>query len=85
MSHKQQAIPREQMVRWLMKYREENGYSPSRREIAAHFEIGLDKAQRAIEDLVAEGLLDVTPNIPRAMNITGAGMKLARDKTTEFS
>lgn len=85
MTGKRRVIPHGQMVRWLMEYREENGYSPSRREIAAHFEIGLDSAQRAIEDLVAEGLLDVTPNIPRAMNITGAGMKLARSKMTEFS
>lgn len=85
MPRKRNELDHATLVRYLMKYREEHGYSPSRREIAAQFGIGLDSAQRSVEDLVAEGLLDVTPNIPRAMNITGAGMKLAQDSLTEFS
>lgn len=75
----------EDVLRWLAEYRQAHGYPPSRREIAAHFGMGLSTVQDALAALTEEELLTVTPNIPRAMNITEAGMKLASSPMTEFS
>jgi Mn-dependent DtxR family transcriptional regulator len=39
------------------------------------FGVSLHTAQRMLERMVEQGVLEVTPNIPRALNITRAGMK----------
>lgn len=73
------------VVRWLVEYREENGFPPSRRETSERFGMSLSSTQRVLDDLIREGLVEVRPFIPRGINITGAGMKLARDPMEEFS
>lgn len=73
------------IVKWLSEYRDQHGFPPSRREVAAQFGMGLDTAQRSIEALVDEGLLEVKPGIPRGMNITGAGLKLVSDPMENMS
>lgn len=75
----------EDVLRWLADYMASNGYPPSRREMAEHFGMGLSTVQETLADLVDEGLLAVTPRIPRAMRITEGGMKLASNPMTEFS
>lgn len=63
------------VLRWIGEYRETHGYPPSRRELTERFGVSLHTAQRMLARLIEEGLLEVTPNIPRAVNITRAGMK----------
>jgi SOS-response transcriptional repressor LexA len=63
------------VLRWIVGYRDSHGYPPSRRELTEHFGVSLNTAQRMLARMIEEGLLEVTPNIPRGINITGAGMK----------
>lgn len=65
---------------WINDYTTMNGYPPSRREMQAKFGFGLSTAQKALDILVEEGLLTVTPGIPRGIRITKAGMKAITEK-----
>ena len=63
------------VLKWIFEYRHYHGYPPSRREMTEQFGVSLHTAQRMLERMVEQGVLEVTPNIPRALNITRAGMK----------
>lgn len=65
----------DEVLRFIGEYRKAHGYPPSRREMTEKFGVSLHTAQRMLARLIEEGLLEVTPNIPRGVNITGAGMK----------
>lgn len=65
-----------EVLAWIDEYRKVEGYPPSRREIAEHFAVGLETTQRLLRYLVEEKLLIVKPTGARAINITGAGMKI---------
>lgn len=69
-------VEADEVLAWISKYRDEEGYPPSRREIAEHFDVGLETTQRILRHLVEEKLLIVKPAGARAINITGAGMKI---------
>lgn len=64
-----------EVLAYIGWYREAYGYPPSRREMTERFGVSLHTAQRMLARLIEEGLLEVTPHIPRAINITRAGMK----------
>ena len=69
-------VEADEVLGWICAYRDREGYPPSRREIATHFGVGLETTQRLLRHLVEEGLLVVKPAGARAINITGAGMKI---------
>lgn len=61
---------------FIAKYIKDNGYPPSREEIAEHLGYaGRGPAQAVVERLRDRGLIKVNPGIPRGMTITEAGMK----------
>ena len=70
------------VLKWVDIYRAAEGYPPSRREIAEHFEVGLETTQRILGRLIEEGLLTVKPAGARSINITGAGMKIISENMT---
>lgn len=66
----------EDVLVWIAKYRRARGYPPSRRELSAQFGVSLETTQRLLHQMVEEGLLVVTPGVSRAINVTGAAMKI---------
>jgi Mn-dependent DtxR family transcriptional regulator len=75
-SHNVAGVETDEVLAWISSYRDREGYPPSRREVASHFDVGLETTQRILRHLVDEGLLVVKPSGARAINITGAGMKI---------
>jgi len=71
-----------EVLAWIDTYRLTEGYPPSRREIADHFQVGLETTQRLLAELIDDGLLVVKPAGARAINITGAGMKIITENMT---
>ncbi len=65
---------------YIKAYQDEHGYPPSRRDIAAHIGGVASSAQQAVNRLVDEGLITVTPGIPRGIRVTGAAMKAVTEK-----
>lgn len=67
---------RTQALEFIAAYTAEHGYPPSRRDIAEHFGYASSQGgQFIIDDLVREGLITVTPKVPRSIRvITGANM-----------
>lgn len=71
-----------EVLAWIDEFRKAEGYPPSRREIAEHFQVGLETTQRLLSHLIEEKLLIVKPAGARAINITGAGMKIITEDFT---
>lgn len=63
----------------IAKFIETNGYPPSRREISEALGLASKtSAQKLVERLAGEGLLEVVPGRAGGLRITKAGMKQAR-------
>jgi repressor LexA len=61
---------------FIREFTATNGYPPTRREIGAH--LGMKSpstAQALIDDMIREGLIQVTPRVPRSVVISGTVMK----------
>lgn len=69
------AARREQILRFIQQYTDENGWPPSRREMAEHTGVTLTTVQFHIDKMVREGLLTRAPGVGRALRINGAAMK----------
>lgn len=65
------------VVAFIRKYQEDNGYPPSRRDIAAHINAVPSTAQAALRRLEQEGIITITPGIPRGIRL--ANMKQAEE------
>jgi len=82
MSSRFAGVDTDEVLTYIEQYRNTEGYPPSRREIAEHFEIGLETTQRMLGRMIEEGILVVKPGVSRAINITGAGMKIITEDLT---
>lgn len=60
---------------YITTYHREHGYPPSVRELADHLGVATHTAHTALRKLVEDGLITVTPGIPRSIVVTGAVMK----------
>ena len=70
-----------EIIAYILDHREQHGYPPSVREIAAKWDVVPASAQSTLRRMYAEGLLVRTPGIPRSITISEAGMKLVHDPT----
>lgn len=58
----------QEILQFILKYREDRGYSPSLREICRACYIGsTNGAAYFIDRLVKKGAIDYTPRIPRSI------------------
>lgn len=62
-----------QMYHFIRNFMKENGFPPTRREMAMEFEIGVATAQRYIEELISEGLITVRPCTARGITLVSGG------------
>lgn len=68
------------VLRFIETTIRERGYPPSRREISDHSGwTSASTAQRAMESLRDEGLVEFEPGIPRGIRITRSGMVALTD------
>lgn len=67
------AVTNYTVLNFIRNYQEEHGYPPSRRDIAAHIKAVPSTAQAALKRLAEEGLITITPGIPRGIRL--AAMK----------
>lgn len=60
----------------IADHRDRYGYPPTRRELASRLgRSSPSTGHDLMRDLMAQGLIEVRPNTPRGVTITGAGMK----------
>lgn len=71
--HNQKQAEALDYIKWYIRT---HGYPPSRREIAERFNMrSASTAQKLLERMVEEGLIEVTPGVSRGVMITGSNMK----------
>lgn len=63
------------VIAFIRKYQDDNGYPPSRRDIAAHIGAVPSTAQAALKRLADEGLITITPGIPRGIRLAAMKQK----------
>lgn len=56
-----------QVLQFLTSFFEKNGFAPSLKEIAAHFEVSIPTAQGYLSALVYKGAIGRNPNKPRSL------------------
>lgn len=57
------------LVNFIISYTDKHGFPPSRRLIAEHLECGPSMAQRRLERLVREGVIQRAPGVPRGIRV----------------
>lgn len=61
------------VLRMIAEYRDEHGYSPTTREIAAALGLAPSTVSGHVHRLARRGLLAVEPRRPRGVSVTGEG------------
>jgi len=61
----------QEVLEFLKKYYEENGYSPSMREVALNFKISIPTIQGYFKELTLKGMISKLPNKSRSIVIKG--------------
>ena len=75
------AVVNQQVFDYIKDYQDEHGYPPSRRDIAAHIGGVASTAQAALVRLAEQGIITITPGIPRGIRITGSVGKTVTEAT----
>jgi SOS-response transcriptional repressor LexA len=60
---------RKETLLFLRGFLKENGYPPTRAEIARHFKINVNAAQGRLDTLIRQGLIAVSEHVARGIRL----------------
>ena len=72
------------IVCYIVSHVETHGYPPSVRDIATELDLVPSTTQYHLQRMFDQGILKRPPGVPRAITVSEAGMKLARDPLAEL-
>jgi len=62
--------PQLEVLQYIKEYIEENGFPPSRKDIAKHFAIYENAVQDFLKRLEKNGCIEITKNVARGIRVT---------------